>query len=1103
MRFCLSQMFAAGLLGFAASLSSAPVIQNPLLSPNRINVGDYVHVYFDVTDSGVPVLGVGYVEVRGKRICRAHATGVLGRHVCSFAIPHGGQFTHVIHFMPSAGTPITLSQTQLVGDLRIVRAKPAITPEGRASLLFAKLDYLDPGSAIQPTGNIMIAARSGAPSCTITLPQLTHCFLLFPSAGTYELIARYSGDGQFPALSSPIFLHSVAKERLIHRIPQDETPATQATPLLSERFERLTGSDALGLRAVGQNPGVFDYSVGTRIPGFGDVRGFLQPNSLINRALSTADSTFNTLRGFAIARTSNSGGQLVDGKFLINTTLALNPRDTNQRNDAYLLGPANSNVQWLTARADGSATALGVSDAEPGLDGFFFVSAENGIVAGDADNARDLFFVNPAALPPELPIIRYPLALTGNSGSIREVDAASQQLLITGGGLVVVDLQTGAFRQLVDEETFVAYATFTAAGDVLYQTRFPGSLVRVTRAGTLSTWPIPTGSENYTLNQVLANGEVQFLGVNTQLRLNLQTGVSRQVFNEYAGDEFLIRGGLLNFNASGDRLATSGFGGSQIVALPSTQSARLNLPADFFNLKLAPGFGQGAENIGFESSNAELMQGDTNSQSDVFYRNIQTGLTSRLSQTADAMQTTYATRLAALGSSFAVIDRPSSSGNPAILGGLQPLLISLRDNSPTPIAPPEALPIGFTPSKDASSGLWVSRDRQRAYFQRLVPLSAPIGISLPMITEPFVFKNVALSTDGSHAVLSVSRGDGFADQDWLFDLSSQAARLLKERTPAQSRYTLVHYTLARGADVALRSETIISDVFAVDFLSYFLVDIRTGVETPFPASTDAAVGVSAQQVQVGQMALSDDGSVLAWVYQSGNASPSPNAGLVWQRSPFAGVTTATTITRTVPSTPFVRQNYLVEAVVTHKGAAGTPSGIVRFDDGAGSQCDANLQPQGSVGLARCSLKSFQARSNDAGMPRISASYLGDSGFASSSAEFALAIARTTPALLRLSAVSVNAATFRVKADFQPRAELPLLGILRLSLQQSVNAERVDTQACDLTAAQLLESGGCEFIVNNPEANISVLGELIDANYTSELIWLSVNLRNALHSSGFE
>ena len=1110
MRFVLRLAMFFGLSGFAGGLCAASAIINAVVSPSLVNVGDYAHMYFDARDSGAPVLGAGHVEVRGRRVCRAQSTPILGRYVCSFSIPHGGIFTQVIHFTPVSETPISLSQTQLVGDLTVVRAKPAIARAGRASLLFAKLDFLDPGSNVQPTGSIVIAAAGGSPSCTIKLPQLTHCFLQFPAAGTFEIIARYSGDAQFPPLISPVFLHSVAEDRIIRAIARDETVVLQPTPLLSERLDRPNSGDSFGLRASSDFPGIFDYSVGTRIPAFGDARAAIQPDTLLAGLTDSSGFTFNTLRGFSIARPRAS--RFVDGKFLLGTSIALNVLDTNQANDFYLTGAGSSiglpAPQWLTSRADGSASSLGVDEVVPGLDGYFFVSAENGFVSGDADNFYDLFFVNPAAPTPALRIRRYPLNATNRRVFIAAIDSQRQQALISGNGLYLLDLRSDAFTVLVSAYESVFYAKFAPNGDVVYQTGFPGSLVRVTRAGAMQAWPIATTPESTTLSQVLESGEAQLFGANTQRKVNLSTGASSHLFNEYAGDEFLLRAGWLNFNASGDRLAVSGIGGSSIVSLNELGENRITLPADYFNVKLDPGFDRSRQNIAFESGNAALVPDDSNGVRDVFYKNLRTGLIRRISQTAQAGQLSVETRLAALGASFAIIDRQSNSGNPPLLGGFQPLLIRLSDNSPIFIAPPEAIAMGFTPSRDASSGIWVARDRSRAYFQRLVPLSAPVLITLPLVTDAFTFKSAAISTDGSHGVLTVSRGNSFAEQDWLVEFASQSARIIQERTAAAGQSTDVRYTLVRNGEIALRNETIFFDDFSFGFQSSnFLMDLRRNQQANFPAAADAAAHAPALG-NLGPVSISDDGAVLAWAYQSASPNPTPNLGLVWQRSPYAGVQTYTRITRSLPSVPLVRQSYLVEAVISHKALSGAPSGVVKFDDGLGSQCEAAVQPQGRLALAQCSLRSFYARSAEENMPRLTASYLGDSQFAGSSTAIGFAVARNQPVLLRLRAISINATRFRVTPDFLPRADTPFLGMLRISVAQSQGvlsqgSSRVDTQACDLSAERLAQNAHCEFSVDNPEAATLVYGELIDASYAPAKLWLTVDLRNALFASGFE
>ena len=1096
-----SAVFSAALLVSSFALA-APRITDVQLSPSQVNVGDYVHVYFEVSDAGAPQSGSGSVEIGTRRVCKSVATPIAGRHVCAFAIPHGGVFAYTIRFTPSNGTSLESLQTQTVGDLQLVKAKPAISAAGRASLFFVKLDYFDPGSRIQPTGNIVIETLNGSHQCTITLPALTHCALLLPVAGTYSLRARYSGDANFPALTSSIFLHTVANPLRAQPVYLSQAPVLQSSPKLSDEiYSPLGSADRYGRRSVGGGTGTVDYFVGTRIPAYGNI-----PSSPVVQSDGALAAVFDfksdstsivTLRGQRIAAERNGQLQVFNDKLLSLTGQRLASGDNNEANDLYLRGNNFVN-EWLSVKADGSAAANGISVFTAGLDKVAFISAENGFSADDNDELADLFVVTPGALPPAQRIRRYPL--TAGFESVRTIvlDENDQQILLRGNNLSVLDLTTGAIRELTNGANQAwRNGIFAPNGAALFQQSEPPSIVYVPRGGSPQIVLVEQDPEVGELSKVLDTGDAMLLGLTTQRRVNLSTGASTLLFNDYAGDERLVRADSLSLNADGSRLAITGADGN-FIQVGGANGTRIAIPSSAKNAKLDPA----GENVAFESTDASLVPGDTNGVSDVFIQNLRTGLVRRLSQMPGGGQANVRTFLSALGIRYAVtsVTKPDTQGSLPLIGAFSPMLIELASNTGTALLPPEAELMGFVPSTDASAGIWVSRDRRRAYRQLTAPISAPVLISALPTADLFAYNSAAISSGGNIGAFSIGRNSPQPWQDWLVDFNANTARVIKER-PLNDRVT-AEYTIARNGEVSIRRDIRVNsgaEFQIFETSAHWIVDLFRDTEERLPLNLSLN-RFSAAPSTTGAIALSDSGNTIAWASQI--QGQLPVIGLTLQRTPFAGTQTYTAISRVQPTQLFAGQSYLAEAVVSHKAPDGAPSGVIRFDDGFGNQCDASLQAQGNLAIGRCNLRSTITQTPAPASQILSATYLGDTQFAQSTSSRAVTINPVGAERLRLSAHMLSRAKVRVTPEFLPNQNVPLRGIVRVVLN-SGSLTLSGQQFCDLNAAQLAASASCDFSIDDPEQLTRAFVSIIDDAYAAASTSVRVDLREQLLTNGFE
>lgn len=182
-----------------ASPLQAATIQSFGIAPNNPLPGDQVTAYFQVDNATPP--GAAGIWVDGIEQCQAITEH--GFYSCTFSVPHGGHFNYELRFRDTNEVLASSTQQALSGGLRIVKFQPEIVQAGRSAIIFAKLDYFHP-AVPQPQGQIQISSLDGAHSCTIRLPQQTHCQILFAQAGRVSLRAQYSGDANYPALTSAV-----------------------------------------------------------------------------------------------------------------------------------------------------------------------------------------------------------------------------------------------------------------------------------------------------------------------------------------------------------------------------------------------------------------------------------------------------------------------------------------------------------------------------------------------------------------------------------------------------------------------------------------------------------------------------------------------------------------------------------------------------------------------------------------------------------------------------------------------------------------------------------------------------------------------------------
>ena len=1085
---------------FASPLHAA-TIQSFGIVPNNPLPGDLVTAFFQV-DGNTP-LGAAGVWIDGIQQCQALPEN--GFYSCAFSVPHGGRFNYELRFRDTNGVLTTSTQQALSGGLRIVKFQPEIVQAGRSAIIFAKLDYFHPAAVPQPQGQIEIVSLDGAQRCTIQLPQQTHCQILFSQAGRVRLRASYSGDASYPALTSAVSEISVANPKLDHVIYANEEPLG---PIVADTAYLYTG-DSVKFNAYGNwlllsQRGVLDFNVGAQVPLFqaGLYNQAFVGRSLVygNQSNSANTHAITTPRGELHSAFSAVG--LVHSVDPLNGVLSQTPvslvaADTNQSSDWYFQARNSNAIEWLSKKADGSAISSGVDFATFNSDTIAFVSDENGIVSGDQDGLPDTFLARAG-----FPILRLPLPNSRKEAPypIRINDASN--LLLCGSSLAltaddldteydvyVFNTNTSSYRRIADAK-FNEGILFSPNGDVVFLDSSTNTLVVQPLAGPRRQFVLPAATTfGLRLNSITNAGQALFFGSlqgSRRLLVDLNTGAALLAAGQVVGDEALMKSSRLSLNGSGSSLLTAfgpgllslnadGTGRSALTAA-QVQTIRMDDDARFRAF----------------SSYAALLPEDTNQALDVYEWDQTSSQLRRLSRRIDGAQTTRHSELLAYSRSEGIaLVTLDGADLPVPNTGLNFGRIHLATGVVMP-----------TPNMGLSTAyvLGTSRNGRWAIVtganpaKRIDTVSGASSLLSPLYQPPLEhLRSAAVSDDGQRIVGSV-RLDNRTEVR-LLNVANNSVQFLFQtieddvvvKISPDGRHALI------GSRFVPISSFPISPPPPPTPHRLFVLDLERGL-----------ISEQIARAQENAFDFSGDASMIAW---AGFYGSSQTGGVTIRENPYYKLPSYTSIVRTVPSLPNLAQDFLVEAVVSHKEAGLAPSGIVRFDDGNGAQCDGELIAQGELAIARCrilpnahGLYTRQLNANTVSSVfalSLTASYLGDRRYGASQSSRNVTVNKLTPSIRWLVANPSTAPEVSVGIELDPLAGAAFTGSARITSNLGI--------PCFLSAVEILAAKRCRFFIPYADSyafNVT-LNDPIYTLGTGSSMYLNVGTPGGLFANGFE
>jgi hypothetical protein len=1084
-----------------ASPAYATTIQSFGIAPNNPVPGDLVTAYFQL-DGGTPV---GQASVWLDNIEQCQASAENGFFSCAFSVPHGGRFNYELRFRNSGGALTASIQQALSGGLRIVKFQPEIVQAGRSAIIFAKLDYLHPAVTPQPQGQIEIASLDGAQRCTIQLPQQTHCQILFAQAGRYPLRAQYSGDANYPALTSAISEIRAANPKLDHVIYANEVPLG---PIVADTAYLYTGDSAKfnrdGNWQLLPQRGVIDFNVGAQIPLFQAGlynQGFVGSSRVYGNQSNSANThAITTPRGEAHSAFSAVGlVRSVDplSGVLSQTPVSLVAADDNQSSDWYFQARNSNAIEWLSKKADGSAIRPGVPFATFNSEAIAFVSDENNIVSGDQDGLPDTFIARAG-----VPTLRLPLPNSRKEAPypIRINDASN--LLLCGSALAltaddldaeydvyVFNTNTQTYRRVPGAQSAEG-VYFSPNTDVVFWDSDTSTLVVQQLIGPRRQFVLSAATTfGLRLNSITHAGQALFFGSgqgSRRLLVDLNTGATQVAAGQVVGDEVLMKSSRLSVNGDGSRLLTAF--GPGLLSLNSDGSGRSALTA---SQVLSIRMDDDARYRAF-SSYAALLPEDTNQALDVYEWDQTSAQLRRLSRRFDGAQTTRHTELLAYsrreGIALVTLD---GADLPVPNTGLNIGRIDLATGVVMP-----------TPNMGLSTAYVVGTSRNGRWAivsganpaTRIETESGASSLLTDLYQPPLEFlRSAAVSDDGQRVVASVRLGN--ITEVRLLNVANNSVQFLLQTTEddvvvkisPDGRHALI------GSRFFPISSFPISPPLPPTPRKLFVLDLERGLISEQIAS-----------VQDGAFEFSGDASMIAW---AGFYGSSQTGGVTIRENPYYKLASYTSIVRTVPSLPNLAQDFLVEAVVSHKEAGLAPSGIVRFDDGNGAQCDGELIAQSELAIARCRIlpnaHGLYTRSlsvpatNSALALSLTASYLGDRRYGASQTSLSITVSKLTPTVRLLINNPSVTPEVSVGVELGTLVGAAFTGSVRITSNSGI--------PCFLSAVEILAAKRCRFFI--PLAGIYLFKvTLDDPIYTlgaGNGIDLNVVAPLSLFANGFE
>ena len=1105
-------------VSFFSSLSCAATIQSFGIAPNNPLPGDLVTAFFQI-DSSTPV-GAAGVWIDGIEQCQAFAEH--GFYACAFSVPHGGRFNYELRFRDANGVLTTSTQQALSGGLRIVKFQPEVVQAGRSAIIFAKLDYFHPAAVPQPQGQIEIATLDGAQRCTIQLPQQTHCQILFNQAGRFPLRASYSGDASYPALTSAVSEISVANPKLDHVVYANEAPLGPIVPGNTRTgfFYNPPSVNTDGNWRLSRPSDTTDYNVGTAIPLFkwnANNQSFFGPSAVFSSAQNNSFAT-TTPRGeqtlYSTKGTIRALSALKND--LVYTELALAASDTNNRPDWYRRRTNSYNYEWLSKKADGTAlpqglpeTVFGTTQVIFNADSIAFNSSENGIVADDQDGLPDTFIARAGQ-----PTIRLPLPANRTSATRPiALNVGSDQLLFDtylaltaddidpNTDIYLYDLRTFQYRRIFN---FIANGTvntpfFAPDGAIVGRKPVNNSLIVRPSLGPSRELPLSSMAASLSLSGVSRLGQAMLFDArDSRLTVDLNTGVERLSFGRVQSDERLLQTQKLALNESGNRLLT--FKPSELMTLNSDGTGRSAITAaEVQSIRLD----DDANYVAFSSYEA-LIPEDTNQTKDVYEWDQRNNQLRRLSRRPDGMQTTQLSELLAYSrrAGIALVSMHSPD-IPFANGALNLARIDLLSGAVIPVTGVPAISI-----QTYASALGASRNTRWAVMPSIDGIAR---VDTQSGATELLESRVDSDLDNVYVAAISDNGDKILVAGYTNNQNQIQVRLLNLTTNTAS---LVFQADQNDNDVSMRISADGRHAL-VAARQFFACDFTCPPSIPVPNKLfvfDLERGLVSEQIaNVSQHSydFSGDASVIAWAAfnTSGFDDHVETGDVRFRENPYFRRTSYTSIIRTLPSQPNLAQDFLVEAVVSHKEAGLAPSGIVRFDDGNGAQCDGELIAQGELAIARCRIlpnahglysKSLSAPASNSPLAlSLTASYLGDRRYGASQTNRNTSVSKVTPTMRWLVANPSTVPEVSVGIELDALAGTAFTGNARITSNLGI--------PCFLSAVEIQAGKGCRFFIPYADsfAFNATLNDPIYTLGTGNSMYLTVGTTDNFFANGFE
>ena len=769
--------------------------------------------------------------------------------------------------------------------------------------------------------------------------------------------------------------------------------------------------------------------------------------------------------------------------------------DNNQRIDWYLQALDSETVEWLSKKADGSAISLGVETATFNSEAIAFISSENDIVIGDQDGLPDTFIARAGHATIRLPLpasrmeAPYPVRMNAASDLLLCYTALALTAddLDTQNDMYIFNTATATFRRLAEARFADVYFS-PDDSQVIKENN--SKLIVYSLDGTQRTLALSSLANGLALVGVTSSGQAILFNrssnANQRLLVDLNTGAEQIASGRVVGDEALLQTRNLSLNDSGSRILT--YTSAGILALNSDGTQRNALTAAYV---ANPRMDDDANYFAFSTPSA-LMPEDSNGTTDVYEWDQRRGQLRRLTRRVDGAQTTQVSQLLAYSRREGValvymqeLDLPGTNTGLA--------RINLTKGSVTPVP-------NLNPGYYLGASLGFSRNGRWGVFRRAreapVRLDTQTGefieLSQAITSEWDYFNNAVISDDGVRIVFSVRVLNRVEVR--MLNLANQNVRTL--------------FQTAEN-DVALR--------ISADG-KHLLVGTRRYFVSPFPGQQfpptphklyvidldRELVSEKIADALNGAFDFSGDASMIAWASFSGNEQ---TGSVSIRENPYFKLLTYTSIIRTVPAQPNLAQDFLVEAVVSHKEVGIAASGVMRFDDGNGAQCDAELIPQGELAIARCRifpnaqgyytrLQSAPATSSALTLT-ITASYLGDRRYGVSQSNRSVSVSKATPTIRWLVANPSTVPEVSVGIEVDALAGAAFTGSARITSNWGI--------PCFLSAVEINAATRCRFfipIADGYEFRVTLDDPIYTLGNGSGII-LTIGTPDSLFANGFE